>query len=148
MTYATCSRGCTHWGSLGAAGVLVHCDGYVLLQLRGAGEWTNCWSVPGGAIEPGETALHAALREAREEVLGFPDELYIDPEPHINDHGGWAYRTFVAESATRPEVSPTDWESKDIAWVRADQVEDLRLHPGFLASWPLLRHAVRQPALT
>jgi 8-oxo-dGTP diphosphatase len=40
----------------------------VLLVERGKGPLAGLWSLPGGHIEPGETARAAALREVREET--------------------------------------------------------------------------------
>ena len=31
----------------------------------------GCWTVPGGGLEPGETAMKTALREIAEEVLVY-----------------------------------------------------------------------------
>jgi 8-oxo-dGTP diphosphatase len=46
----------------------------VLLIQRGKGALTGLWSLPGGHIEPGETARAAAVREVREET-GVESEL-------------------------------------------------------------------------
>lgn len=45
-------------------------DGHVLLLLRGPTDrWMpGRWNLPGGKIDPGETAEQAAVREAREET--------------------------------------------------------------------------------
>ena len=42
-------------------------EGVVLVQ-RGKGIYRGFWSLPGGAIELGETAMEAAQRELREET--------------------------------------------------------------------------------
>jgi 8-oxo-dGTP pyrophosphatase MutT (NUDIX family) len=48
------------------ADVLVQCgEGEVLLQLRRDGRY---WSMPGGALEPGESLEDAARRELQEET--------------------------------------------------------------------------------
>lgn len=46
----------------------------VLLVQRGRGNLKGLWSLPGGHIEPGETARAAAVREVREET-GVEAEL-------------------------------------------------------------------------
>lgn len=51
-----------------AASAVVLRGGEVLLIERGKGAAAGIWSLPGGHIEPGETAFRAALREIREET--------------------------------------------------------------------------------
>lgn len=50
--------------------VVLRCDGHVLLQLRqGTGYMDGQWSTAAaGRVESGETAVEAAIREAREEL--------------------------------------------------------------------------------
>ncbi|MCD6289771.1 MAG: NUDIX domain-containing protein [Anaerolineae bacterium] len=52
---------------LGAGAAVVR-DGRVLLVQEAAGPHAGTWSFPKGVIEPGETAVDAALRELREET--------------------------------------------------------------------------------
>ena len=40
----------------------------VLLVQRGRAPFRGLWSLPGGSIEPGESAREAALRELKEET--------------------------------------------------------------------------------
>jgi ADP-ribose pyrophosphatase YjhB (NUDIX family) len=62
-----------------AASAAVFRNGAVLLVERGTGALAGTWSLPGGHIEPGETAAAAALREIGEEtgitarLLGLAD---------------------------------------------------------------------------
>jgi ADP-ribose pyrophosphatase len=51
-----------------AVGAIVFRDGAVLLVTRGTEPGRGRWSVPGGAIELGETAEQAAARETLEET--------------------------------------------------------------------------------
>jgi 8-oxo-dGTP diphosphatase len=51
-----------------AASAAIFRDGEVLLIKRAKGTLAGFWSLPGGHIEPGETARAAALREVREET--------------------------------------------------------------------------------
>lgn len=51
-----------------AASAAIFRDGEVLIGRRGKSPRQDVWSLPGGHIEPGETAAAAALREVREET--------------------------------------------------------------------------------
>ena len=53
---------------IAAAGVVCLRDADVLLVRRGAAPLKDHWSLPGGRIEWGERAAHAALRELKEET--------------------------------------------------------------------------------
>ena len=136
-----------HWGPDGAAGVipLVTCNGeqYILLSHRSRHvQQGSCWSTLGGAIEPDEDALAAALREAREEVTGLPrhGEVIAEVDAPCAQECGWSYRTFVVEFSTAglPKVrvrSAHAWETDDLRWVPAGEVGKLELHPGFRQTW-------------
>ena len=126
----------------GAAGALFVIDGgpiEVLLQLRsGFAHEGGTWSCPGGALDEGETAVEAALREAREEV-GSPSE----PWRTLGEHAfvpasDWCYTTVVIEVSQR-FGSSMNFESDDVAWVALDEVERRPLHAGFAMAWPYLR---------
>lgn len=56
-----------HWPQAAASAAIFR-GGSVLLAERGRGPRRGSWSLPGGKIEPGETARQAALREIREET--------------------------------------------------------------------------------
>ncbi len=51
-----------------AASAAIFRDGEVLIVERGKGALPGTWSLPGGHIEPGETARAAAVREISEET--------------------------------------------------------------------------------
>ena len=56
-----------HWPKAAASAAIFR-DGKVLIGLRGKDPRRQVWSLPGGHIEPGETAKGAALRELHEET--------------------------------------------------------------------------------
>ncbi|MGE0700983.1 MAG: NUDIX hydrolase [Hyphomicrobiaceae bacterium] len=67
-----------YWPRLGASAAVFR-GGAVLLGERGKGALAGMWSLPGGHVEPGETASEAARREVEEEtairarILGLVD---------------------------------------------------------------------------
>ncbi len=141
--WVQCARGHRHWGRNGAAGLLLRAPGAdgavrVLLQHRAA--WTHeggTWGIPGGARDSHESVAQAALREAAEEA-SLPLERLRPGEEQVVDHGGWSYTTVLAD-ADEPLPTVLQGESVELRWVPETAVADLPLHPGFAASWPLLR---------
>ena len=104
---------------------------YLLLIERGDGYG---WAVPGGAAEPGETGVQAAVRELAEETgLAVPDALcqpreprYV-PDPRASDEA-WAVTIPVTIDLGRmqgvPFVTGAD-DARQAQWVRAGSYEDL-----------------------
>jgi len=134
MSWATCTHGHAHWGSRGAAGLLVAHDGRALLQLRAG--WShrgNTWSIPGGALERGEAAVQAALREAREEMAIRRREVEVRSS-YVWRCGGWSYETVLARS-TGPMRLRHLSESLAHVWATPAEIAELPLHPGFRAAW-------------
>jgi ADP-ribose pyrophosphatase YjhB (NUDIX family) len=114
----------------------------VLLQRRSWwGNHGGTWGPPGGARDSHESAVTAALREAEEECA-MPAGA-VSPRGILrDDHGGWSYQTVVA-AAPRPfPVRAVSSETSKASWVAAEDVAALDLHPGFAASWPVLREAL------
>jgi 8-oxo-dGTP pyrophosphatase MutT (NUDIX family) len=145
--WTRCGRGHRHWGRHGAAGLLVAApdpagEPRVLLQQRSWwGSHGGTWGPPGGARDSHETELHAALREAEEECALDPASVTVHGVLR-DDHGGWAYRTVLANASTQVAAFPVSEETKDVAWVPVDDVASLRLHPGFAEQWTALRAAL------
>lgn len=146
--WVQCRCGQRHWGRYGAAGLLLWDTGgapaalRVVLQHRAL--WSHqggTWALPGGALDPTESAVAGALREAQEEA-GLTPSAARPRAIHVLDHADWAYTTVLAEAAEplRPVVS--DPESLAVAWVALDQVADRPLLPAFGDALPELRAMV------
>ncbi len=138
--WVTAADGSRYWGRFGAAGLLAYDPTRgVLLQHRVS--WSDhggTWGIPGGARHEGESALDGARRESLEEA-GVPLDATDPHYTHVLDRGGWTYTTVIAEVVRPFEARITDPESHALEWVRLDEVERYPLHPGFAASWPILR---------
>jgi len=147
----TCAQGHDHWGARGAAGLLVrHTDlegthHYLLQQRSRHVDHPGTWSIPGGAIERGETPFEAGTREGDEELGGLPPLGHIGT--HSNDHGGWSYHTVIADTPEKFTPSEDGSHSHEAAghrWFTAPQIDEMHesgeLHPGFAESWPEVRH--------
>lgn len=135
--------GTRYWGRFGAAGLLaVDPRRGILLQHRVS--WSHhgdTWGLPGGARHQGESACDGALRESAEEA-GVPAGAVQPRLISVYDAGVWTYSTLVADVVTPFEPVISDPESRELAWVALDRVESHPLHPGFAASWPLLRSLI------
>ncbi len=138
-----------YWGRFGAAGLLaIDPDLGILLQHRVSwSHFGDTWALPGGARHEGESAVGAALREAQEEA-GVPDGATRPRLLSVLDLGYWSYTTLVADVVEPFDAVITDRESRELAWVRIEDVDELPLHPGFAASWAELRPALAtRPAI-
>ncbi|HOV78112.1 MAG TPA: NUDIX domain-containing protein [Sedimentisphaerales bacterium] len=86
------------------AGVLVDLQKRMVVLVRGKEPGKGLWDLPGGFVDPGETAEEALAREIREEVgLEVTSMQYLGSWPNIYPYGDIAYRTldlgFACEAA-------------------------------------------------
>lgn len=112
---------------MNSAAVIIEDRGRVLLLLRGpTAPWMPYrWNLPGGMIEPGETAIEAAAREAREETDLCVHSLIPLARAHAR---GGALDVFYAERWSG-RVRLRDHEHVSHVWVPRATAGDWDLVP-------------------
>ena len=149
--FVRCADGHVRWGVFGAAGVVFvirrpAASPLVMLQMRSAfAHEGGTWSCAGGAIDEGESAYEAAIREASEEVGDIPDDHHVLGEYVFAPAADWHYTTVVIEVADT-FGSSINFETDAVEWVPADEVTARPLHAGFAAAWPHLLQIVLETA--
>ena len=134
-----------HWGKFGAAGMLIYVfEGEqvrCLLQKRSPHVHSGgTWSIPGGALDRGESPALGALREAFEEMGSVPHLDHVAVITH--DFGGWEYHTVIAEAEARFTPEDGQWESESAGWFTFEEMKGLPLHPGFAKSVTSILHTI------
>ena len=148
--FVNCSCGRRHWGHRGAAGLLLTDPartGVVLQQRSVRVHQGSTWALMGGAIERGEDAATAALREAHEESgLDAAGVTVVRTVPGLQ-HPEWSY-TYVLAETERPEdpdlPGGTSWEADRTTWIDLDAVSAYTLHPVLVGDWPRLHDLLAQ----
>jgi len=116
-----------------ASAVVVNDEHKILLQRR---RDNNLWSLPGGAMELGESIAHTVVREVQEES-GLHVEvvrlvgIYTDPRHVIAYSNGEVRQQFSICFACRViggELRRSD-ESTEVAFFAPDELEDLSIQP-------------------
>jgi mutator protein MutT len=115
-----------------AVGAVIIRDRKVLLARRAKDPFKGEWSLPGGAVELGETLTAAVRREVREEtgldvrvgkIAGIFDRICPD------EQGGVEYHYILVDYACRP-ISGSGQAASDaeeVAWFSAQEVETLTI---------------------
>ncbi|MEX1364840.1 MAG: NUDIX hydrolase [Nannocystaceae bacterium] len=111
---------------VGAVAVVLHQGSFLLVE-RGKDPGRGRWGFPGGHIEPGETAMAAALRELREEtgVIGADPAYFTCVDVMEHDPDGTLVYHYLLAVVTCRFVSGTPIPADDAAaaqWVAAADV--------------------------
>jgi 8-oxo-dGTP pyrophosphatase MutT (NUDIX family) len=116
-----------------ASAVVADEAGRILLALR---RDNDLWSIPGGAMEPGETIAGTAIRETMEET-GIAVEIvalvgvYSDPAHVVEYDDGEVRQQFSVCFACRPisgRPMPSD-ETAEVRYVPPAELDGLPIHP-------------------
>jgi mutator protein MutT len=125
-----------------AVAVIMECRGEILFGVRKHDPGSGMLDLPGGFVDPGETAEEAARREAMEELgIAIPEMRYLFSLPNIYPYRGMVYDTldliFLVRFDERPQIKAGD-DLEDIVWVKADSIEYERI------AFDSLREGVRR----
>jgi len=121
--------------------------GAVLLAKRSPQRpaYANCWSFPGGHVEPGETLEAALVHEAREEIGLIPRlfrKLAFIPEPGPLAHEDAVYHLYAVTAWDGGDPRIQDAEHSELRWVGLDAAGDLQ--PLALAAYRDVFQMLRQ----
>ncbi len=121
-----------------AAGLLVHAGEVLLCHRSASRRWyPDVWDLPGGHIEPGESAEDALVRELREELGIVISEPTVPPFAHV-EHSDVDCRIWVVRAwGGNPHVASD--EHDDLRWWSPNAIGDLPLADERYR--PLLRRA-------
>jgi 8-oxo-dGTP pyrophosphatase MutT (NUDIX family) len=116
-----------------ASAVVADADGRILVARR---RDNDLWTIPGGAMEPGETIAATAVREVKEEtgidveVVGLVG-LYSDPRHVVEYSDGEVRQQFSICFACTPTsgVTATSEETSEVEWVDPDSLDEVDMHP-------------------
>jgi 8-oxo-dGTP diphosphatase len=113
-----------------ATALLQRPNGSILMQLRDDGDGTpipypNMWNFPGGAVEPSEKPIEAAIREIAEEF-----EIRLDPRDckeiwrYTHDY---ASSDHVFQCRVPADTMPVLHEGAAWAWMTISEIAELDL---------------------
>lgn len=116
-----------------ASAVVTDPEGRILMTRRSD---NSLWTIPGGAMEPGETIVDAAIREVAEET-GIDIEVtrlvgtYSNPK-HVVEYGDGEVRQqfSICFAAKAVRGTPTtSSETSEVRYVDRDELDTLDIHP-------------------
>jgi mutator protein MutT len=110
------------------AGVIVDEQGRMVVLVRGKEPGKGQWDLPGGFVDPGETAEEALRREVREEIgLEVTGMSYLGSWPNVYEYMGVRYRTldlgFVCEVTEASHAKPMADEIAEVLFLHRGEID-------------------------
>lgn len=130
------SREYPDYPRVGVGAVVLH-RGRVLLVRRGGQPSSGKWSLPGGLVELGESAVEAVRREIQEEcsidirvvdVAGVIDRVTRDAQGRVRYH--YVLVDYLAYAESEAVVAGTD--AAECRWVEIERVGELEVTDGLV----------------
>ncbi|WP_204150977.1 NUDIX domain-containing protein [Leptolyngbya sp. CCY15150] len=109
-----------------AVAVIVECDRHLLMAVRGAAPGQGMLDLPGGFVDPQETAEQALARELQEELgLTGVQPQYFASFPNIYPYRGIVYQTtdliYTLALSDRPYLEAAD-DVAQVVWIHRDEL--------------------------
>jgi 8-oxo-dGTP pyrophosphatase MutT (NUDIX family) len=153
--WVRCPCGRRHWGTYGAAGIVLRDGAGRLLMTHRSWfvHFPSTWAFPGGALERNETPVDAALRELDEEIGVPADAVTVVTTLTGTDHEIWRYTYVIANllpqwtrlgqmSGSQAPRMRLNFETQAVSWVSPADMAALRLHPDLATDLPALHAAL------
>jgi NAD+ diphosphatase len=110
------------------AGVIVDEQGRMVVLVRGKEPGKGGWDLPGGFVDPGDTAEGAMRREVGEEIgLEVAGMSYLGSWPNVYEYMGVRYRTldmgFVCEVAGVAQAKPMEDEIAEVLFLKPQEID-------------------------
>ena len=117
-------------------GVILVCEGRILLAKRKNEPGKDKWSVPGGIVELGETLEQTVVREAREEtglIVEEPEPIDVISQVTLDENSKIKYHFIIIDYFVRFKnaVAEAGSDVGELEWVALDQVEKKDLTKSF-----------------
>lgn len=101
---------------------------FILLIVRKNEPFKNCWALPGGYVNEGETSIQAARREAEEEIgialseqYGIPQFVRISDAPNRDPRGWVISASYLWHLKERINAKAGD-DAKEAEWFNVDDL--------------------------
>jgi len=110
-----------------ATALILECRGRLLVTVRKNDPGRDLLGLPGGFVDPGESAEAALRRELQEEVgLELKNMCYFCSFPNLYPYKGVTYHTldlfFTAALEEEPALDPQD-DVKDVRWLARAEID-------------------------
>jgi NAD+ diphosphatase len=110
------------------AGVIVDEQGRMVVLVRGKEPGRGKWDLPGGFVDPGDTAEEALRREVREEIgLEVTALRYLGSGPNVYEFMGVRYRTldlgFLCEVADASGARPMEPDIAEVLFLSRPEID-------------------------
>jgi NAD+ diphosphatase len=108
--------------------VIVDERGRMVVLVRGREPGKGLWDLPGGFVDPGETAEDALRREVREEIgLELTALCYLGSWPNVYEYMGVRYRTldmgFACEAKEIASARPKETEIAEVLFLGPNEID-------------------------